>query len=324
MKAVIMHTYGEPEVLQFEEVARPVPAADEVLVQVWATGVNRSEVRVRSGSVSHRMPMPLPLILGTDFAGIVAAVDAAVTTFQPGDAVFGLANFPSHGTYAEYTIAKADKLAPKPPRLSFAEAAGVPQAALTAWTGLYPAGHLQPGQRILIHGASGGVGTFAVQLAKWTGAYVIATASAANQEFVKRLGADEVLDYRQPFEQQLPPVDVVLDAIGEAGTELQLRSIQVLRAGGRLSSAQFVPFTAEVQQALDRRPATGESFGAQLRGDTLHQLAQLLAEGRLRSIVTKVYPLAQAADAHRVLQGRGTQGKSILAVQPAAQASLDE
>ena len=318
MKAVRMHEYGGPEVLKLEEVARPVPAADEVLVQVIATGVNRSEVRVRNGSVSHRMPMPLPLILGTDFAGIVAETGAAVTAFRPGDAVYGLADFPNHGTYAEYTIAKADKIAHKPPRSSFAEAAGVPQAALTAWTGLYPAGHLQPGERILIHGASGGVGTFAVQLAKWTGAYVIATASAANLAFVKELGADEVLDYQQPFEQQLHGLDLVLDAVGEAGTELQVRSVQVLRQGGRLSSAQLVPFTAEVQQALDRQHATGESFGVQLRGDTLEQMARLLEEGHVRSVVSQVYPLAQAADAHRALEGRGTQGKIVLEVQQGA------
>ena len=201
MKAVLMHEFGGPDVLQLAEVARPVPAADEVLVQVYATGVNRSEIRLRDGSINERMPMALPLLLGTDFAGVVDEAGADVTSFRPGDAVFGVANFPGSGTYAEYTVAKASLLAPKPASIGFVEAAAVPQAALTAWTGLYLAGHLLPGERILIHGASGGVGSFAVQLAKWTGAHVIATASAANQAFVKGLGADEVLDYRQPFEQ---------------------------------------------------------------------------------------------------------------------------
>ena len=317
MKAVLLHEFGAPDVLQLEEVARPVPAADEVLVQVVATGVNRSEIRLRDGSINERMPMALPLLLGTDFAGIVAEAGAAVTSCRPGDAVFGVANFPGSGTYAEYAIAKASLVAPKLPGFSFVEAAAVPQAALTAWTGLYLAGHLQPGERLLIHGAAGGVGSFAVQLAKWTGAYVIASASAANQAFVKSLGADEVLDYRQPF-AQLPAVDMVLDAVGEEGTALQLRSVQVLRPGGRLISAQYVPFAAEVQQALDQHPATGVSFGVELRGDILAQLAGLLDEGRVRAVVAQVYPLAQAADAHRALEGRGTQGKLVLEVQPSA------
>lgn len=315
MKAIRMHKFGGPEVLQLEEVAQPVPAGDEVLVQVVASGVNRAELRFRSGAINDRMPVPLPFVPGSDFAGLVAAVGADVTTFQPGDAVYGVANFPGEsGSYAEYVAAKADRVGHKPPRISFIESAGVPLAALTAWTGLYSAGRLQPGERILIHGASGGVGTFAVQLAKWTGAYVIATASAANQAFVKSLGADEVLDYHQPFEQRLRDVDMVLDAVGEAGTALQLRSVQVLRAGGRLSSAQFIPFTTEVQQALDKQHATGESFGVQVNSDTLNQLAQLLEAGSVKSAVAKVYPLAQAADAHRDLEGRGTQGKIVLEV----------
>lgn len=318
MQAIRMHEFGGPEVLKLEEVARPVPTADEVLVRVHAAGVNRAELRFRSGAINDRLPVALPFLPGSDFAGVVVEVGAAVTTFQPGDAVYGVANFPGDGSYAEYVAAQASWTGHKPASASFVEAAGVPLAALTAWTGLYPAGHLQPGERILIHGASGGVGTFAVQLAKWTGAYVIATASAANQEFVKSLGADEVLDYHQPFEQQLRDLDIVLDAVGESGTELQLRSVQVLRAGGRLASAQFIPFAAEVQRALDQHPATGESFGVDVNSATLNQLAQLVDAGHLRSIVSKVYPLAQAADAHRDLEGRGTQGKLVLAVQPEA------
>jgi NADPH:quinone reductase-like Zn-dependent oxidoreductase len=310
MKAIRIATFGGPEVLQLEEIARPIPAADEVLVQVMACGVNRAEMRIRSGSINDRMPVPLPWTPGSDFAGTVAAVGADVTTFQPGEEVYGVANFPGEGSYAEYVVAKVGQVGHKPQGVSFVETAGVPLAALTAWTGLYAAGHLQAGERVLIHGASGGVGTFAVQLAKWTGAYVIATASAANQEFVKGLGADEVLDYHQPFEQQLHDLNMVFDGVGESGTELQLRSVQVLRAGGRLVSAQFIPFTTEVQQALDQQSATGESFGVHMRSETLNELAQLLA------IVSKVYPLAQAAAAHHDLEGRGTQGKIVLEVQP--------
>lgn len=310
-----MHTYGGPEVLHLEEVARLVPTADEVLVQVVATGVNRSEVRVRNGSVRDRMPLPLPLILGTDLAGLVVEVGANVTTFQPGEAVYGMANFPRSGSYAEYAVAPVAWLAHKPASLSFAEAAGVPQAAFTAWTGLYLAGQLQPGQRILIQGASGGVGSFAVQLAKWTGATVLATAAASNHAFIKGLGADEVLDYSQSFEQ-LPAVDVVLDAVGEQDTALQRQSVRVLRAGGRLASVQLVPFAAEVQQALDQQPATGVSFGMQVNAEMLTQLTHLLAQGLVRSVVSRVYPLAQAADAHRALERRGTPGKLVLQVQP--------
>ncbi len=207
-----MHEFGGPEVLRLEEVARPVPGPDEILVKVYASGVNPADWIIRQGGNDFLKPLlKLPLLLGWDAAGVVEETGSQVTDFQPGDEVYDVPNFPGDGSYAEYVAAKASQFALKPKRLSFNEAAGVPLAALVAWTGLFEHGQLQPGQRVLIHGAAGGVGNFAVQFAKWKGAYVIGTASAHNHEFLQQLGADEVLDYRtQRFEELLHDIDLVL------------------------------------------------------------------------------------------------------------------
>ncbi|WP_311136815.1 NADP-dependent oxidoreductase [Hymenobacter cellulosilyticus] len=214
MKAVRIHAFGGPEVLQLEEVARPVPAADEILIKVYASGVNPVDWGIREGGNDVLRPyLALPMTLGWDAAGVVEAVGSEVTGFQVGDAVYGEPNFPGAGSYAEYCTSKATQFALKPKSLSFMAAAGVPLAGLTAWTALFEQGKLQPGQRVLVQGASGGVGGFAVQFAKAKGAYVIGTASAANLDYVKQLGADEVIDYRsQEVVALVQDVDVVLEA----------------------------------------------------------------------------------------------------------------
>ncbi|MEJ7664743.1 MAG: NADP-dependent oxidoreductase [Hymenobacter sp.] len=180
---------ADPEVLQLEEVARPVPAADEILVKVYASGVNPVDRVVRAGSsAALRYQLTLPMTLGWDAAGVVEALGSEVTGFQQGDAVYGVPNFPGDGSYAEYCAAKASQFAHKPKSLSFIEAAGVPLAGLTAWTALFEYGKLQAGQRILIQGASGSVGSLAVQFAKAKGAYVIGTASADNLDYLQATG----------------------------------------------------------------------------------------------------------------------------------------
>ena len=268
MKAVRIHAFGGPEVLQLEDVARPVPAADEILVKVYASGVNPADCVVREGGNDVLRPyLQLPLTLGWDAAGVVEEVGSEVTGFQKGDAVYGQPNFPGDGSYAEYCTAKASQFAHKPRSLSFTEAAGVPLAGLTAWTALFAHGRLQAGQRILIQGASGGVGGFAVQFAKAKGAYVIGTASASNLDYVKQLGADEVLDYRsQPVEELVRDVDVVLEASPMRDNAERLKVVAALREGGILVTVNIdAPFSEEVLAALAQKHATGELAADQPR-----------------------------------------------------------
>jgi len=317
MKAVRIHAFGGPEVLQLEDVARPVPAADEILVQVYASGVNPVDWGVREGGNDVLRPFrTLPLTLGWDAAGIVAEVGSEVTTFQKGDAVYGEPNFPGNGSYAEYCAAKANRFAHKPSSLSFAEAAGVPLAGLTAWAGLFAAGKLQPGQRVLIQGASGGVGGFAVQFAKAKGAYVIGTASAGNLEYLKQLGADEVIDYRsQQLADVVRDVDVVLEASPVRDNAERLKAVAVLKDGGIFVSVNLdYPFNEEVLAALAQKQATGELSANQPRQDWLTEIAQLIDAGQVKVLVSKVFSLAQVAEAHRESATWHVRGKLVLEV----------
>lgn len=316
MQAVRIHTFGGPEVLQLEDIPTPVPAADEILVKVYASGVNPVDWAIREGAM--RAFLTPPLTLGCDVAGMVEAVGSAVTTFQPGDAVYGAPNFPGEGSYAEYCAARASQFARKPTSLSFVEAAAVPLAALTAWTGLFAQGRLQAGQRILIQGASGGVGGFAVQFAKAKGAYVIATASAANLDYVRGLGADEVFDYHtQPVAQLVQGVDVVLEASPVRDNAERLRIVPVLKPGGVFVTVNIdAPFDEAVLAALARQQATGELSANQPRGEWLAEIAQLIDAGQVRVLVSRVFPLAQVAEAHRESQTWRVRGKLVLAVVP--------
>jgi NADPH:quinone reductase-like Zn-dependent oxidoreductase len=319
MKAVRIHTFGGPEVLHLEEVAQPVPAADEILLKVYASGVNPADWVVREGGNDVlRSFLTLPLTLGWDAAGVVAGVGSAVTDFHIGDAVYGEPDFPGDGSYAEYCTSKASRFALKPSSLSFSEAAGVPLAGLTAWTALFHDGQLQAGQRILIQGASGGVGGFAVQFAKARGAYVIATASAANLDYVRELGADEVLDYRsQPVEQLVQGVDVVLEASPLRDNAARARIIPVLKPGGIFVTVNLdVPFDEAVQAALTRQQATGALSNNQARGEWLQEIATLIDAGRVQVLISRTFPLAQVAEAHRESQTQRVRGKLVLEIRP--------
>jgi NADPH:quinone reductase-like Zn-dependent oxidoreductase len=227
MKAVVAHEYGAPEVLKFEEVPRPEPKEDEALVRVIASGVNPADPLTLSGKYAREFGTHLPLIPGYDIAGVVEKTGAKVTKLKAGDAVYGYPTF--GGGWAEYVTVRQWEVAAKPKTLDFAEAAAVPMGALTAWQALVDTAQLQPGQTILVHGGSGGVGSFAVQIAKARGARVIATASTANQDLLKQLGADVAIDYTKTrFEDVAKDVDAVLDPVGR---ETLARSYGVLKKG---------------------------------------------------------------------------------------------
>ncbi len=237
MKAVHVHNYGGPDQLLYEDAPVPAPSAGQVLVRVQAASVNPIDYKLASGVFKERMPLQFPWIPGGDFAGVVEALGRGVTTTQRGEAVYG--DTPGGGAYAEFVAAPAGMVAPRPRRLSPVEAASVPLAGQTAWQGLFDHGRLERGQSVLIHAAAGGVGTFAVQLAHWKGARVLATASAANSEYIRSLGADVVIDYQSTrFESVARDVDLVLDLVGG---ETQKRSFAVLKPGGRLISAVQPP-----------------------------------------------------------------------------------
>ncbi|OGX90033.1 NADP-dependent oxidoreductase [Hymenobacter coccineus] len=318
MKAVRIHAFGGPEVLQLEEVARPVPAADEILIKVYASGVNPVDWVVREGGNDVLRPyLTLPLTLGWDAAGVVEEVGSEVTGFQIGDAVYGIPNFPGDGSYAEYCAAKASQFARKPESIGFMAAAGVPLAGLTAWTALFAHGKVQAGQRVLIQGASGGVGGFAVQFAKARGAYVIGTASAGNLDYVKQLGADEVLDYRsQQVGELLHDVDVVMEASPMRDNAERLKVVPVLKQGGIFVTVNIdAPFDGAVLAALAQKQATGELAPNQARQEWLQEIAKLIDANQVQVLVSQAYPLAQVADAHRESETWRVRGKLVLEVQ---------
>lgn len=317
MKAVRIHEFGGTEVLKLEDIERPVPKADEILVKVFASGVNPVDWVVRNGGNDFLRPsLKLPMTLGWDAAGIIEEVGNEVTDFKKGDEVYGLPDFPGDGSYAEYVTAKANQFALKPKSISFIEASAVPLTGLVAWNALFELGKLQSGQRIFIHGASGGVGSLAVQLAKAKGAYVIGSASAGNQEFLKQIGADEVIDYKtQKFEELLQDIDVVFDGSPLRDEQERLKGISILKNGGIFVSVNVdFPFSEEVKEALAKKNAKGELLYSQIKQAWLNEMARLIDEGKVKVTISKVYPLEQVADAHRKSETWHVRGKLVLEV----------
>lgn len=310
MQAVSQRRFGEPGVLEIIDADRPVPIPSEVLVRVRAAGVNPVDAVIRSGA------FPLigapPFVLGWDISGTVEEVVPGVTRFHVGDEVFGLPFFPrAAGGYAEYVAVPSRQLARKPARIDHAHAAALPLAGLTAWHSLVDTAHVESGQRVLVHGAAGGVGHLAVQIAKARGAHVIATASAPKHDFVRELGADELIDYRGvDFADAITDVDVVLETVGRDYGE---RSLRVLRPGGLL-----VTVVGRDDAALrTRAEAAGIRFaGIAVEPDYagLEALAALVESGGLRPYVERVLPLAEAAQAHELVESGRTTGKIILSV----------
>ena len=306
MKAVVAHEYGGPEVLKFEEVSRPEPKENEALVRVIASGVNPADPLTLSGKYAREFGTHLPLIPGYDIAGVVEKTGANVTRLKVGDAVYGYPTF--GGGWADYVTVKEWEVAAKPKSLNFVEAAAVPMGALTAWQALVDVAKLQPGQTILIHGGSGGVGSFAVQIAKARGARVIATASTANQDVLKQLGADVAVDYtKTKFEDVAKDVDAVLDPVGK---ETLARSYGVVKKGGIVMSLVARPDPSELQKHGIR----GAGISAHADADDLAEIAQLVDAGKIKSIGTEVLPLADAVKAQQQAATHHTRGKVVLRI----------
>lgn len=308
MKAIRIHTYGGPEVLSYEDAPLPVVGEDEVLVRVYGAGVNPADWRTRTGGTGAGSSFPL--ILGWDISGVVEATGPAVTQFGAGDAVYGMIRFPAPGSaYAEYTTAPVAHIAPKPATLDHVHAAAVPLAALTAWQTLFEKAHLQEGQRVLINGASGGVGHLAVQLAKAKGAFVIGVASGQNADFLRRLGVDQVIDYTMtPVQEAVRDVDVVLDTVG-GSAEQRDHLIDTLKRGGIYVSIVFG------QPSPERVAAAGVTATGHLvypSSTQLVEIGRLIDEGKVQVIVEHELPLAEARKAHEQSESRRTRGKIVL------------
>jgi NADPH:quinone reductase-like Zn-dependent oxidoreductase len=302
MKAICLRSRGGPEAFAYEESPQPRPGEGEVLVRVHAAGVMHTELGWDpTWTTSTGEPRPWPVIPGHEFSGEITALGAGVRDVGVGDLVYGLNDWYRNGTWAEYCAARVADLAHKPASVDHVHAAAAPISALTAWQGLVERGGLTAGQRVLIHGAAGAVGTFAVQLARRRGARVTATASTANLDFVRRLGADEVIDYRaQRFEDVVGGVDVVFDTVG--GETLD-RSLGVLKPGGRL-------VTVADSGATDERTRAAY-FIVEPNRTQLAEIARLIEVGQLRPVVGAVFPLAEARQAY---QHKPNHGKVVLRV----------
>jgi NADPH:quinone reductase-like Zn-dependent oxidoreductase len=300
MRAIQLEDYGGPEALKLVEIAKPQPGEGQVLVRVHAAGVNPADWKMGSGMYRNFMPLQFPWIPGLEGAGVIEAVGSGVTHFSPGQAVFG----PFHASYAEYATPAVDELQLKPEKLSFEESASVPVGALTAWGAVIDAANVQPGQRVLVHGAAGGVGLYAVQLSRWKGAQVVGTASKANESFVRSLGA-EAFDYSSgAFEQVIRDIDVVIDTVGG---DLLERSLKVVRK-------------AAVLMTIAGRPAEGfgQAQGARVvnvrraPASELTKIRQLIETGVLQPAVYKVFPLAEARQAQDLSQTGHGRGRIVL------------
>jgi NADPH:quinone reductase-like Zn-dependent oxidoreductase len=310
MMAWRVHEFGPPETMQFERVPRPDPGPGEVLVKVRAAGVGPWDGWIRAGRSA--LPQPLPLTLGSDLCGDIQTVGTDVSDLRIGDRVYGVTNPRFIGAYAEYALASATMIARKPTSLTFIEAASVPVIAVTAWQGLFDQAQLQAGQTVVIHGAAGNVGAYAVQLARRAGIRTIATVATDAIAFVRDLGADTVVDFRrQRFEDAARNVDAVLDLVGG---ETQKRSFQVLRRGGKLISA-----VSEPDQALAQRHGVEASFFlVEVTTEELSGIARLIDDGKLRTGAGVVMSLADASQAHLMLEGLKPRpkGKIVLATLP--------
>ncbi|GAB3865947.1 NADP-dependent oxidoreductase [Hymenobacter segetis] len=330
MKAFVLTRYGSNKEIQAAEMPEPLVRADDVLIQVKAASVNPVDFKIRDGQLKQVLPLRFPHILGNDAAGVVARVGANVTQFKPGDEVYARVDVDRMGAFAEYVAVNEAAVAPKPTSSTMEEAAAMPLVALTAWQTLRDVGQLQPGQRVFIHAGSGGVGTVAIQLAKHWGAFVATTTSTANVDWVQKLGADLVIDYKkEAFENVLAGYDLVLDTLG--GDALD-KSFRVLKAGGKVVSVAGPPdpqfakdqgmnwFLQQVIRLLSfriRRLAkkhhASYSFllmhpsGAQLR-----ELGSLMDAGIVRPVVDRVFPFEATKKALEYLETGRAKGKVVI------------
>jgi NADPH:quinone reductase-like Zn-dependent oxidoreductase len=311
MKAFELKEAGSIDQLQLIEIDKPAPASNEVLIKVNALSINPVDVKTRLGKsfYSDFKQNHNPIILGWDVSGIIENVGEDVTEFKTGDAVFGMVNFPGHGkAYAEYVTAPANHLAKKPDSTTHEEAAAATLAALTAYQILKR--HVQPNDKVLIHAAAGGVGHFAVQIAKILGAHVTATASAKNIDFVTSLGADAVIDYTaQPFENSIKDLDFVLDTM--SGETLE-RSIQTVRKGGTIITLPSAGFNEEVVEKGKKGDVHIAFEMVESNGADMEQIAAWLQSGQLKATVEHVFPFEKLPEAHAQVESGRTRGKVIV------------
>jgi NADPH:quinone reductase-like Zn-dependent oxidoreductase len=308
MMAWRVHEYGSPDVMRFDRIPRPDPGPGEVLVKVEAAGVGPWDGWIRAGKSA--LPQPLPLTLGSDLAGEVVAVGPGVSRPHAGEQVYGVTNPQFVGAYAEYALASAAMISSKPSSLTYIEAASVPVISVTAWQALFDQAQLKAGQTVVIHGAAGNVGSYAVQLARRAGVQTIATVATDDIPFVRDLGANTVIDYRtQRFEEEVRDADAVIDLVGG---ETQNRSFQVLRRGGKLISAVSRPD----QHLAENHGVEAAFFLVNVTSQYLAEIAGFVDGGKLRTRVGAVLPLADAREAHFMLERVRPQpkGKIVLAV----------
>lgn len=319
MRALRVHGVGGVEQLSVDEVPLPIVVHSDLLVRVLASGVNPIETKTRAGKgmagvIDH------PFVLGGEFAGVVVRAPYELAEFQPGDEVWGMLLTPHYqGAQAEYVSVPMLSVSRKPATLGWLEAGGVPLAALTAWAAVVDAGRVHTGQRVLVHAGAGGVGHFAVQLARFYGAHVIATASERNHEWLRELGAHEVIDYRsQQFEEVVDePVDVVVDLIGNVADDTGTRSLRVLRDGGLIINVPTGSWpTMHEEVAAEGRGIVATTLKLSPDGRVLETLAQLFDQGDLRTHVDGAFALADAAAAHEAVESGRTRGKNVLDLRP--------
>ncbi len=303
MQAIQAPDYGKPEILELKQVTRPQPGADQVLIQVKAAGVNPADWKYLSGFAKQWMPLKFPWTPGLDGSGVIEAVGANVTALKKGQAVYGILL----GGYAEYTLALAKDVQPKPASLTFEQAAALPVGALTAWGAVIDAANVDKGQRVLVHGGAGGVGAYAVQLAHWKGAHVTATASAANLDFVRSLGAQNVIDYHAArFETVLKDMDVVIDTVGG---DLPQRSLDVIRPGGI-----FVTVAGQIAEDAGKSRNIRVVRAGRAPTERLKDISELVEAKQLKPVTGPFFPLAKAREAQELSQTGHGRGRIILQV----------
>jgi len=332
MKAVLADNYGGPEVLQIEDVPAPRVGPNGVLVKIHASSVNPLDWKLRKGLLAPLWKLRFPVIWGCDCSGVVSEVGSAVTLFKPGDEVYGFKHGKVaqtyRGTYCEYAVLPENTIARKPHNLTHEQAAAVPLAAVTAWQALSNLGKLKPTSRVLIHACAGGVGVFAIQIAKAFGATVAATAGSANQQLLRELGADLPIDYtRERIEDKVSGYDIVLDGVGKS---VWSSSFKVLRFGGRLvtltvpiphAPAGRLRFFGSALSGVASGKVRGWMTGKRLlitsvkpRGGDLEKITGLIEAGKIRPIIEKVFPLEQIADAHRLSEAGHARGKIVIKI----------
>jgi NADPH:quinone reductase-like Zn-dependent oxidoreductase len=332
MKAFIVDRYGNNDGVRAGEMPDPEVRDDDVLVQIHAASVNPLDLKIRGGSLKLILPYRLPFVLGNDLAGVVVRVGSRVRRFKRGDEVYARPDQDRIGAFAEFISIKEDAVASKPKELTMEEAASIPLVGLTAWQALVERAHLKTGQKTLIHAGSGGVGTIAIQLAKHVGALVATTTSTANLDWVKRLGADIVIDYRKDdFETLLHDYDVVLDTLG--GETLE-KSLRVLKPGGKLISLSGPPdpdfakdigstwilrlvmrlLSYRIRQKAKRHQVSYSFLFMRASGDQLREIASLIDSGIIRPVVDRVFPFASTKEALVYVETGRAKGKVVVKV----------